>query len=127
LILHLTGKAPEDGARGKELTMIAFLFALAMTPSFTCPMTIGVGGDGTVYSGRFNGWYKVSSKTLDSDLRYGCYNDANPTPVTSVDLLLARGAPSARVDLVFSILKRDGWSREKVNVQQWDGKAPTRR
>jgi hypothetical protein len=105
--------------------MIAFLLALAMTPSFTCPMTIGVSGDGTIYSSRFYGWYKTSSKTLDSDLRGGCYNDANPTPVTSVRLLLVAEAPKSKVDLVFSILKKDGWSRDKVSVESWDGKAPT--
>jgi hypothetical protein len=96
-----------------------------MTPSLTCPMTIGVSRDGSIYSSRFNGWYKTGLKTLDSDLRGGCYNDANPTPVTSVKLLLVPESPKSRVDLVFSILEKDGWSRDKVSVKPWDGKAPT--
>lgn len=104
--------------------MSHFLLTLAMALSFTCPMTIGVSGDGTIYSDRFYGWYRTSPKTLDGVLRGGCYNDANPTPVTSVRLLLAPGAPKSRVDLVFSILEKDGWSRDKVSARPWDGKAP---
>jgi hypothetical protein len=105
-----------------SLNMIVFLLALGGAPSSTCPMTIGVNSDGTIYSSRFYGWYKTSSRTLDSDLRYGCYNDANPTAVTPVMVLLAPAAPKTRVDLAFSILAKDGWRRDKVSVKLWDGK-----
>jgi hypothetical protein len=104
--------------------MIAFLLALAMTPSLTCPMTIGVSRDGTIYSSRFNAWYKTSSKTLEGVLHGGCYNDANPTPVTSVRLLLVPKAPKSRVDLVLSILEKDGWKRQKISIEPWNGKEP---
>jgi hypothetical protein len=82
-------------------------------------MKIGIGNDGIVYTNRFNGWYETSLKTLGSDLHGGCYNDANPSPVTSVTVILAPSAPKARVDSVFSILGKDGWERSKVNIQPW--------
>jgi hypothetical protein len=100
--------------------MLALVLALAMTQS-SCPMTIGIGGDGTFFSARFNGWYKISPKTLEGDLHGGCYNDANPLQLTSVKLLLAPKAPKPKVDLVISILAKEGWSREKINVQTWSG------
>jgi hypothetical protein len=57
---------------------------------------------------------------LESDLHGGCYNDANPHDVTSVKLLIAADAPKPKLDLVFSILQKEGWPREKVQVQSWD-------
>jgi len=104
--------------------MLAALLALGIL-SNPCPMTIGITRDGALYVNRMGGWYKTSLQSLDGDLRGGCYNDANPTPVTSVRLLLVAEAPKSKVDLVFSILKKDGWSRDKVSVESWDGKAPT--
>ena len=82
-------------------------------------MTIGLGADGTIFTNRFQGWYKVSLKTLGSDLRGGCYNDANPVKVTSVKIYVAPNAPKPKIDRVFSILEEDGWSRETVDVQRW--------
>jgi hypothetical protein len=84
-----------------------------------CPMTIGVGDDGKFFTDRFHGWYMASAKTLESDLHGGCYNDSNPHQVTSVKLALAANAPKPKVDLVFSILAKEGWTREKVKVQPW--------
>jgi hypothetical protein len=107
-----------------DAAMFAFILAFALLPR-TCPMTVGIGTDGALYANRL-GWVKISTKTLDSDLRGGCYNDANPIPVTSVKLYLAPNAPKPKVDRVFSILEKEGWSREKVNVQRWNAypKAP---
>jgi len=85
-----------------------------------CPILIGVGKEGKLFSDRFRGWYSISSKTLQSDLRGGCYNDANPSPVTSVKIAIAAGAPKPKVDEVFSILEKQGWSREKITVKSWD-------
>jgi len=98
--------------------MLTLILAIAINPS-ACPITIGIGGDGTLFSNRFGGWYKISSRTLDSDLHGGCYNDAHPIPVTSVKLFVAPHAPKLRVDLAFSILGRDGWGREKVRAESW--------
>jgi hypothetical protein len=94
--------------------LITFL-ALALTQN-VCPITIGVGGDGKLFANRFHGWYETSPRTLESDLRGGCYNDANPHAVTSVTFAIAADAPKPRVHLVLSILEREGWSRDKVNL-----------
>jgi hypothetical protein len=48
-----------------------------------------------------------------SVLRAGCYNDNDPQPITYVELDLAANAPRARIDLVYSILGREGWAPEK--------------
>ena len=98
--------------------MLSLVLALAMPPS-VCPMTIGIGADGALSSSRFHGWYKVTARTIESDLLGGCYNDANPSKVTSVKVLIAPGAPKQRVDSVFSILKTKGWGRDKVDVESW--------
>src|SRR5215469_12258322 len=98
--------------------MLASLLALAMMQS-TCSMTIGIGKDGTIFTDRFNGWYKTSSKTLESLLHGGCYNDNNPSPVTSVKVILAPDTPKQNADLVFVILKKAGWPREKLDLKPW--------
>lgn len=82
-------------------------------------MKIGVGADGTVFTDRMHGWYKASLKSLDGGLRGGCYNDSNPSPVTSVSLFLAPDAPKQRVDSVMSVLKKDGWTRDKISIEPW--------
>jgi hypothetical protein len=107
--------------------VITLLFALALGPPGACPMTIGVARDGTTYSDRFYGWYKVSLRTIDNDLRGGCYNDANPSRVTSVVLLLAPNAPKAKLDQVYSVLQKEGWGRDRVSVKSWDEKASAKR
>jgi hypothetical protein len=99
--------------------MLIAVLALAMMHD-VCPITIGVGSDGRLYSDRFHGWYRITPRTLNSDLRGGCYNDNNPSPVTSVNILIAPGAPKPKTDEVFSILEKEGWSREKVTVKSWD-------
>jgi hypothetical protein len=99
--------------------MLIAVLALAMMHG-VCPITIGVGSDGRLYSDRFHRWYNISSKTLQSDLRGGCYDDANPSPITSVRILVGPGAPDHKVDEVFAILEKQGWSRDKVSVRPWD-------
>jgi hypothetical protein len=84
-----------------------------------CPMMIGIGRDGGIFFDRFSGWYKTSPKTLQSVLHAGCYNDNNPHPVTSVKLVLDAQAPKPRVQLVYSILKLEGWTPEKIIVKPW--------
>jgi hypothetical protein len=82
-------------------------------------MKIGIDADGAVFSGRFAGWYRISLRTLDNDLRAGCYNDANPSRVTSVRMFLAPVAPKQRVDSVLSVLKGEGWSRDRISIGTW--------
>jgi hypothetical protein len=98
--------------------MLASILLVAMI-QHPCPITIGIGRDGTLFSDRFYGWYRITPKTLESDLKGGCYNDANPSPITSVKVAIAADAPPPKIDLVFSILARDGWPKGKVNVQSW--------
>ncbi len=65
------------------------------------------------------GSYKTSQRTLAGVLRGGCYNDAHPSEVTSVNLEIAPNAPKERVDQVFSILEEEGWPRGRVKVSTW--------
>jgi hypothetical protein len=99
--------------------MLVPILALAMMQG-VCPMTIGVGKDGAIFTDRFQGWYKTSPKSLDGLLHGGCYNDNHPSEITSVKLFIAAGAPKPRLELVFSTLQKDGWPHEKVQVQSWD-------
>jgi hypothetical protein len=99
--------------------MFTAVLALGMMQG-ACPITIGVGSDGRLYSDRFHRWYNVSSKTLQGDLRGGCYNDSNPSPITSVKIVVGPGAPQSKIDQVFSILEKQGWSRDKVSVGNWE-------
>lgn len=85
----------------------------------SCPMTIGVGNHGEIMEGRFHGWYSISTKTLISDLHSGCYNDANPSPVTSVRLMLAPKAPNEKTEEILSMLAKEGWQRERIHIQSW--------
>ncbi len=84
-----------------------------------CPLTIGVGKDGSIFFDRFQGWYKTTPKTLEGVLHAGCYNDNDPQPITSVKLALAEDAPKQRIKLVNSILKQEGWTPEKIIVLPW--------
>lgn len=98
--------------------MLAPLLLLALMHR-PCPITIGIAPKGTFFTDRFHGWYKTSLKTLELDLRAGCYNDDDPRPISSVKVAIAPRAPKTRVELVFSVLAGDGWPRAKVNVQSW--------
>ncbi len=99
--------------------MLMPVLALALLQN-VCPITIGVGKDGGIFSDRFHGWYKTAPKTLDGVLRGGCYNDNNPSPITSVRLVVAAGAPKLRIDLVLTILKNEGWGHDRLVLQSWD-------
>jgi len=101
-----------------DAALLSFVLALA-TAAPACPMSIGIGGDGALYSDHFHGWYKISAKTLKSDLQGGCYPDPKPRPVSSVRLLIAPNAPKPKIDLVLSILEKEGWAREKIGVEKW--------
>jgi hypothetical protein len=98
--------------------MLAVALALGMLMN-TCPMKIGIARDGAVFSIRMQGWYRTSQKTLAGVLRGGCYNDANPSEVTSVNLVIAPNAPKEQVDQIFSILEKAGWPKSKVKVETW--------
>lgn len=98
--------------------MLALALAVGMLAN-SCPVTIGIARDGAVFSSRMQGWFKMSEKTLASDLRGGCYNDAEPAPVSSVRVEIAPHAPKKRVDEVFAMLKKAGWPRARIKVEAW--------
>jgi hypothetical protein len=98
--------------------MLAIALALGMLTN-TCPMKIGIARDGALFSTRMQGWYRTSQKTLARVLRGGCYNDANPSAITSVNLVIAPNVPKEQVDHIFLILERAGWPKSKVKVEMW--------
>jgi hypothetical protein len=98
--------------------MLVAILALAMMQG-VCPMTLGLGPDGTLFSDRFYGWYKISPKTLENDLKGGCYNDANPHSVTSVRLEVAANTPQPTVEKIIALLSRMGWPRDRVTIGVW--------
>ena len=98
--------------------MLAVALAIGLLTN-ACPMKIGIARDGAMFSTRMQDWYRTSQKTLTGVLRGGCYNDANPSEITSVNLEIAPNAPRERVDQVFSILEKAGWPKGRVRVQTW--------
>lgn len=83
-----------------------------------CPVKIEVYPSGEFYTNRFHGHYKTSAKFLESDLRGGCYNDANPSRVTSVIVKVDPNAPPQAVEGLYRILERNGWPKSKVKVDR---------
>lgn len=95
---------------------VALAIGLLTNP---CPMEVGIAPDGTMFSARMQGWYRTSQKTLARDLQGGCYNDAQPSPVTSVTLEIAPGAPREKVAQVLSVLEKAGWPKLRTKVKTW--------
>jgi hypothetical protein len=79
-------------------------------------MRIEVVKSGDFFTNRFSGRYKTSPKLLESNLKAGCYNDANPVPVSSVTIGIAPGTPTERVKLLYEILGRNGWPKARIKV-----------
>ena len=98
--------------------MLAVALAIGLLTN-ACPLKIGIAHDGAVFSTRMQGWYRTSPGTLADVLRGGCYNDANPSAITSVNVEIAPNAPEARVHQVFSILEKAGWPKDKVKTEPW--------
>jgi hypothetical protein len=98
--------------------MLAIALAIGLLTN-ACPLKIGIARDGALFSTRMQGWYRTSQETLADVLRGGCYNDANPSKITAVNLEIAPNAPKVRVDQVFSILEKAGWPKAKVIVETW--------
>jgi hypothetical protein len=79
-------------------------------------MRIEVVKSGDFFTHRFSGRYKTSPTLLESDLNGGCYNDANPAPVSSVTISIAPGTPTERVKLLYEILERNGWPKARIKI-----------
>ena len=87
------------------------------TKSDPCPLVLRVGRSGALMTYRFNGWRMTGMRTLKSDLNAGCYNDANPSKVTSVAVEVSKGAPAAKLNLVYKILNQNGWPQDKITTR----------
>jgi hypothetical protein len=101
--------------------MLLPILALAMTQS-PCPLYVGVSNDGNIFFDRLQGWLRIDATLLGGVLHSGCRTNATsePKPVTSVRFVVAPKAPQEKVDVVFSILEKNGWTREKVTVEPWN-------
>jgi len=106
--------------------MLAFIVAIAFVhflpkvpakPTDVCPLVVEVSSTGAVFTNRFHGRNRTSLKLLASDLRGGCYNDANPSPVTSVTLQISPLAPKAIARAVSNTLEQNGWPPDKITVK----------
>ena len=103
-------------ALGLSLVGQSQVEARTAQPQDACPLVIRVRDDGNLVTWRFSGWRVTSTRTLASDLRGGCYNDSNPSKVTSVSVTIAKGAPAGRLNFLFELLTKNGWPREKVRI-----------
>jgi len=99
----------------------------AQAQADVCPLVIGVAADGSIYDLNAINMpaLRRSAKVLEQTLHGGCYNDANPSPITSVTLDLAPTAPKESVDRVYAIFARAGWPKERVKKELWSN-APMR-
>ena len=82
-----------------------------------CPLIIRVRASGTLITHRFDGWRVTSMRTLESDLKGGCYNDANPSMVTSLTIEASKEAPPAKLKLLYEALSRGGWQRNRITIR----------
>jgi hypothetical protein len=55
-------------------------------------------------------------RTLESDLKAGCYNDGNASKVTSVTIEASPQAPRGRLKILYDLLARSGWPRERIKI-----------
>jgi len=101
--------------------MLLPVLALAIVQS-SCPLHVGVSNDGSLFFDRFQGWWRIDAPRLERELQQGCRTNtgSEPKPVTSVRVVLSPKAPKSKVDTVFSILEKNGWTREKVTVGPWN-------
>lgn len=81
-----------------------------------CPVKVEVSRSGAFYTNRFHGHYRTSAKVLERDLKGACYNDANPSKVTSVTVKVDPNAPPGAVAALYRLLEQNGWPKSKVEV-----------
>jgi hypothetical protein len=84
-----------------------------------CPMMIRVQANGKYVTNRFHGWYSTSSSLLANDLKGGCYNDGELSPVTSITLQIAPGAPQESLTTLYLLLEGQGWNKARLNFEPW--------
>jgi hypothetical protein len=103
-----------------RFAMLIPILALAMMQP-SCPLYVGVGNDGNIFYDQFQGWVRADANLLEGVLQQGCRTNfgSEPKPITSVRLAVAPKAPREKIDAVFTILERNGWTREKIAVEPW--------
>jgi hypothetical protein len=101
---------------GTTLLFATYCALAAETSGDVCPVKVEIAKSGEFYTNRFSGHYKTSAKLLERDLHAGCYNDANPSKVTSVTLRIVPGAPPRAVNSLYQLLDRNGWPKSKLKV-----------
>jgi hypothetical protein len=84
-----------------------------------CPSVIGIAANGAIYQISGGVLVRRSPAVLESSTKIGCYPEEGPSPTSSVTLKVAKGAPPQKVDLVFALLARSGWPKEKVTREVW--------
>jgi hypothetical protein len=99
--------------------MTAAFWTPAKASAKPCPAIIGIAKNGSFYDNRGGAWVRQSARLIEEILRGGCYPEDGPSPTSSVTLELAPRAPTARVEMIYSILARTGWSKEKVEQKVW--------
>ncbi|WP_158824486.1 hypothetical protein [Granulicella sp. S156] len=84
-----------------------------------CPVVIGVAANGAIYEMSGGTPLRRSPAVLAGTVKIGCYPEGGPSPTSSVTMEIATGAPKQRVELVFDLLARSGWPRDKVAIRVW--------
>jgi hypothetical protein len=100
------------------LPMLSLLPIAAATKP--CPATVGITAQGAFYAERGGAWVRQSPRTVEEVLRGGCYPEGGPSPTSSVLLEIAPHAPVEREKLMYDLLARTGWPREKLRVVVWE-------
>jgi len=95
--------------------------AVAQPARDVCAMALGIRTDGTTYELNLMNMPPVrrSLKVIAQEARGGCYNDANPSAITSVTLYVEKGTTELKLHPLLNLLSAAGWQREKIHVEQW--------
>jgi hypothetical protein len=98
--------------------MLIPVLALAMMQT-SCPLYLGVSNEGNIYFDHFQRWFRINANLVESVLREGCRDGGPAQPTTSVRFFVAPKAPQEKIDEVFTVLERNGWTKDKVAVEPW--------
>jgi biopolymer transport protein ExbD len=78
-----------------------------------CPMVIHIDSRGAVFENRMQGMFRVSFKTMESDLKGGCKKIG---PVSSVVVNADHAAPQSSLQRVTDLIHRFGPAGVSVKV-----------
>lgn len=92
-----------------------------MSEQKPCPARIRVANGGAFFLDHAGVWFRQSPAKVQLFVAGGCYPEGGPSPTSRVTIELAPRAPKARVMLLYDLLAKVGWSKDKIAVVQWDG------